>query len=148
MPIKALGLGALLIASVVISLSGCFASRGGSTEEATVRSFLAALQANDSRALAALVHPDYTGGSETLSFLERYGGRQLESVQIAVEPNSIASYLATARVTAAFTLTAGGSATAIEFQLPLKQVGSRWFIVLGEPRGGRKDRGQPTIPKP
>lgn len=145
---KALGLGALLIASVVLSLSACFATRGGSTEEATVKSFLTAVQANDRRGLAALIHPDYAGEKESAAFLERYGGGQLASVQIVVEPNSIASYMATARVTASFTPAAGGSARAVEFQLPLKQAGSRWFVLLGEPRGGRKDRGQTTIPKP
>lgn len=142
---KALGLGALLIASVVLSLSACFATRGGSTEEATVKSFLTAVQANDRRGLAALIHPDYAGEKESAAFLERYGGGQLASVQIVVEPNSIASYMATARVTASFTPAAGGSARAV---VPTASQASRVPLVRTAGRAAGRTQGSGTNNNP
>lgn len=134
----------------VAALFGCASSKGEPTEEAVVRSFLAALTANDLKALTSLVHPDFSGQPELSYYRNNFGGSRFESVQIKIEHNTVANYLADAYVKGYLSNPPEGtSPKTFEFHLRLRKADKRWFLVTGNPRvKGVPENAPKTIPRP
>ncbi|MBT1186747.1 hypothetical protein HET69_22780 [Streptomyces sp. CJ_13] len=115
---------------------------GPESERAAADAYVAALNAEDTKALIALAPPGNDAGAEAAEKVERLGGRglRLQSVEVQLDFGPDA---ASARL-----VTAAGNGSVHEERIVLTRIDGRWYITLGQNPDATNGKTPSTTQKP
>ena len=112
------------------------------TPDELMQAYILALGEEDERKILRLIVSDHHAESEVQNKIHRYGGVQLENVQIRYEPTENTFFIG-ANLQAE-TVTQDSEVKKVTDELFLRRDGDYWFIVLGTPNDGIKPASNPV----
>lgn len=123
-----------LLGSATIFFACRFTIGGASSKEKLIDMFISALHRADSNTLYSLVHQDYTATQEIEHLLTTYGKCTFTSLRIDIKQNTVASFMADARVNGI--CHKDNTSYPITFNLTMILKDDKWFLVLGKRSDG------------